>query len=246
MAQYFAEYWRLAGFRLSTSMQNGLRVTRPDFWVLRVSLLGLSETQLEAMLSWAGASDIGPIAYGMRTLGVGAAARRRYSARGTASQAKKYINLMGSHRTCVDLARGQMILTEKGFTATIVPGPLLLSTTGGANARVSAMPLSTSTTFAVTKELLTDAHRRANADPDDPDPDLNLREGEEPRWTTHSLRRLADTVARRDREATGTSEDEIDIFFGWQERILRKAMQVHYAGLNIRARLGLVRITGWL
>ena len=246
VAQYFAEYWRLAGFRLSTSMQNGLRVTRPDFWVLQVSLLGLSETQLEAMLSWAGASGIGPIAYGMRTLGVGAAARRRYSARGTASQAKKYINLMGSHRTCVDLARGQMILTEKGFTATIVPGPLLLSTTGGANARVSAMPLSTSTTFAVTKELLTDAHRRANADPDDPDPDLNLREGEEPRWTTHSLRRLADTVARRDREATGTSEDEIDIFFGWQERILRKAMQVHYAGLNIRARLGLVRITGWL
>ena len=75
VAMYFAEYWRLAGFRLSTSMQNGLRVTRPDFWVLRVSLLGLSETQLEAMLAWSGTCGIGPIVYGMKSLGVGAAAR---------------------------------------------------------------------------------------------------------------------------------------------------------------------------
>ena len=41
-------------------------------------------------------------------------------------------------------------------------------------------------------------------------------------------------MARRYREETGTSEDQIDIYFGWHEKILLKAMQVHYASLSIR------------
>ena len=64
------------------------------------------------------------------------------------------------------------------------------------------MPLSVSTAFAPTKELLEKAHMRANADRADPDPDLDLRSGEEPRWSTHSLRRLADTTARRTGDVT--------------------------------------------
>ena len=69
---------------------------------------------------------------------------------------------------------------------------------------------------------------------------------ERPKWTTHSLRRLADTVARRYREATGVTEAQIDIFFGWQERMLKKAMQVHYESLSILARMALAKITGML
>ena len=59
------------------------------------------------------------------------------------------------------------------------------------------------------------------------DPDLDLAPGKKPRWTTHSLRRLADTIARRFREVTGVTEDQIDIYFGWHERVLLKAMQMH-------------------
>jgi len=79
-----------------------------------------------------------------------------------------------------------------------------------------------------------------------PDPDLDLGPGEEPKWTTHSLRRLADTVARRYREVSGTTAAQIDIYFGWQERILKKAMQVHYEGLSTFSRMALAKITGWL
>ena len=57
------------------------------------------------------------------------------------------------------------------------------------------------------------------------------------------MRRLADTVARRDREKTETTEAEIDIYFGWHERILLKEMQVHYAGMNMRERIKQARIT---
>ena len=57
------------------------------------------------------------------------------------------------------------------------------------------------------------------------------------------MRRLADTVAQRDREAHGVSEAEIDIYFGWHERILLKEMQRHYAAMSIRDRMQKARIT---
>ena len=77
-------------------------------------------------------------------------------------------------------------------------------------------------------------------------PDLELAPGEEPKWTTHSLRRMADTVARKYRSQTGVSEALIDIFFGWQERVLKKAMQVHYEGLSMMARMSYAAVTGML
>ena len=106
------------------------------------------------------------------------------------------------------------------------------------------MPLSVSSTFAPMKEMLTRAHELANSLA--ADPDLDLKPGDKARWTTHSLRRLADTIARRYREITGATEAEIDIFFGWNERVLLKAMQRHYAKLSIRERMALAKITGML
>ena len=86
----------------------------------------------------------------------------------------------------------------------------------------------------------------ATSDPQDPDPDLELGMGEIPKWTTHSLRRLADTTARRYREQSGVTADEIDIYFGWNERVLLKAMQYHYATMSIRERMEHARITGFM
>ena len=91
------------------------------------------------------------------------------------------------------------------------------------------------------QEMLIDNVSRASSDPD-----LDLSPGQEPRWSTHSLRRLADTIARRYMEATGTTEDQIDIYFGWHEKVLLKAMQVHYASLSIRERMQLAKITGMM
>ena len=42
----------------------------------------------------------------------------------------------------------------------------------------------------------------------------------------------------------GHTEAEIDLYFGWNERMLKKAMQAHYASLSIRERMALARITG--
>ena len=70
--------------------------------------------------------------------------------------------------------------------------------------------------------------------------------GDKAKWTTHSLRRLAATTARRWREEMGVTGDEIDIYLGWQERMLLKAMQYHYATLNMLERMEKAKITGMM
>ena len=134
----------------------------------------------------------------------------------------------------------------QGFEASLIPGPMLLATTGGKSPVRTLMPLSTASTFAPTKKLLEEAAAGANAAVGDPDPDLDVRDGREAKWSTHSLRRLADTTARRYREVTGSSEAEIDIFFGWNERVLLKAMQMHYASMSTRELMALVKVTGMM
>ena len=42
---------------------------------------------------------------------------------------------------------------------------------------------------------------------------------------------------------TGTSEAEIDIYFGWQEKILLKAMQRHYEAMSVFSRMLKAKIT---
>ena len=39
---------------------------------------------------------------------------------------------------------------------------------------------------------------------------------------------MADTVARQTMSTTGASEQDIDLIFGWNERLYSQKMQVHY------------------
>ena len=55
--------------------------------------------------------------------------------------------------------------------------------------RTGIMPLATGTAQKPMKDLLESAYKRANSNPDDPDPDLHLIPGEKPKWTSHSERR---------------------------------------------------------
>ena len=218
-----------------------MKETRPDFWVVRVSMLGLDEKRLNQLLGLVGRSELQS---GRRhAAATKVDAKRRYMA---ASQEKKYINVAAGSSKDEELDVFLRRLREAGYNAHKVPGPLLLATTGGKHAKVKIMPLSVSSTFAVTKELLTRAWKKANEDELDPDPDLDLESGREPKWSTHSLRRLADTVARRYAGETGATEAQIDIYFGWHEKILLKAMQNHYNAMSITARMALAKITGML
>ena len=239
-AKHLRDYWAKAGFTVTVKTQAGVKVLRPSFYVVRVSLLGLNnpeglEEAIDRCPMWAVRKE----AKATKTY-IG----QRFRIRGINSQAKKHVHVAGGD-SIEGLEGIKGYFTELGFDVSVVEGPLLLATAAGGRKRVpTLMPLSTSSTFAPTKVLLDRAYIRANADPSDPDPDLDIEPGRAPKWSTHSLRRLADTVARRYREETGTTEAEIDLYFGWNERLLKKAMQAHYASLSIRERMGLARITG--
>ena len=78
------------------------------------------------------------------------------------------------------------------------------------------------------------------------DPDIDVERGRAPHWTSHSLRRLADAVARRDQELNEVTDEEIDLYFGWHESILLREMRRHYAATLMRERMKQARITGRL
>ena len=125
-------------------------------------------------------------------------------------------------------------LTEAGFGSpgegkpgffSIVQGPLLRATDGH---RISHMPVDPSTTYGTLHKLMDEAYLQANPT-GDPDPWLDLQGLDEPLWGHHSFRRCADTVARATMSQTGVQEDDIDLIFGWQEKMYSRRMQYHYA-----------------
>ena len=245
VGKHVQEYWRLAGFALEVSMQAGVKVTRPDFWVARVSLLGMEEKPgLRSLLAALKECRLSNVQEHLRSSEK--YAKARYMASGASSGEKKFVNVAGGRRSDPELAQVVSYMRQRGFTAHLVPGPLLLATTGGKAPRPTLMPFSTSSASTPVKKMLMAAYEKANQDPADPDPHIDLQAGKAPKFSTHSLRREADTAARRLRVKSETTEPEIDIYFGWNERVLLKAMQVHYENLSIRARMALAKITGWL
>ena len=241
VASAMKDYWRLAGFDLVTSTQSGVKVTRPDFWVVRVSLLGLNDVkmrQLEAVLKRINLQSVKPyVASTVQSL------HARHAAQG---QSKKYVNVARGSSKSGGLDEVVELLRAEGFGATKVPGPLLLATTGGKRPTWKIMPLALSSSFEHAKEMLTRAYEDLNPGGITTDRDLDLPHGKVPQWSTHSLRRLADTTAQRYRETTGVTEAQIDIYFGWHEKVLLKAMQTHYASMNIRERMKTANITGMM
>ena len=239
-AQHLRVYWQMAGFTIETSVQAGVKVERPDFWTIRVSLLAVDQTQFmklrELLGKWRSTAAPKPSPHPTMVK-----AEQRWKASGPGSQAKKYCNVGMGPRRCPELRAMLELLQQHGFEARLVPGPLLLATGGGTKQYRTAFPLSIGTAFAPTKELLELSCQQANHG--GPDPDLDGGHGRRLLWTTHSLRRLADSVARRDREKANVTEAEIDLYFGWHEAILLKEMQRHYEAMSIRSRMKNARIT---
>jgi hypothetical protein len=203
--------------------------------------LGIDEGQVEKLVKWAKESKY--VSVKKHADSTRLYARQRYAASGVASQAKKYVNVAGGNSRDRDLPKIVAELRKMGLVANVIAGPLLLATTGGRYADFTLMPLAVGSVGGALKEVLESAYEVAMSDPDSPDPDIEIRAGKKPKFSTHSLRRLANTTARRYREETKTSADEIDLYFGWNERVLLKAMQVHYAKMSIRERMATAKIT---
>ena len=231
LAKLLRDYWALAGFTLRTWSEGGFEITAPDYFVLRVSFLGMDKATFDRLGKVIAISQVREV----RELSKAHLdkARKRYAAK--SSQDKRYCNFYGGAADAPGFAILTRELCVAGFEPYLskVEGPLLRSTIGGN--RLTHMPIEPSSTYELLHTVMDECYRLANPE-GDPDPELDLAGLEEPLWGHHSWRRLADTVARQTRAETGVSEADIDHVFGWREAFYSKLMQIHYESRFTRER----------
>ena len=231
VAHAFAAYWAEVGIATSTSIQGLYQVTRPDYWVVRVSLLGMLPRQVQALKDAQLNSSFDEVRkmarYHIEVIG------RRATLQHDA-EAKAYVCLMGGRRTSSIMARFVAELRQAGFGAFIsmAEGPLLRSTSG---TRMTNMGLSPTTTYGQLGAAMETAYALANR-PGDPDPELDLAGAKAPKWGNHSWRRFADKVARQTKATTLATDVDIDRFFGWLEAQYEKMMALAYMGREERSK----------
>ena len=236
--------WDAMGAAVGHETRGGLRVSWADHWVVRVGLFGMSTpdfTRLHAELKRSGclsAMKHADTSY--------AYAVRRGKATAKGSETKRWVNVAAGPRECAYMARLMELLRHAGFTAHLVPAPLITASTGGAKPRPTLMPLSSSTiTGGKMKEFLQKAVVHANRDPSNPDPDwsMPLAGLDSAKLGTHSLRRLADKRMRRYCAAHDIPLSKVDSMLGWKQTEHKLNMQEHYDEDDLRARMEVARIT---
>jgi hypothetical protein len=223
LARLLRDYWREANMRVvELPVEGGYEVTTVDYMVARVSLLGMTKEKLEGLGRLLSRSSIASVRVSAKA--TMARAEARHGAKW--SKDKRYINVFGGASDDQELKRLILELHEGGFQSftSKVDGPLLRSRDGS---RLSHMPVDPSTTYASLHKIMDTAYELANPE-GDPDPWLDLQGLDAPLWGHHSWRRLADTVARATMAKSGVSEQDIDLVFGWLEKMYSQRMQYHY------------------
>lgn len=185
-------------------------------------MLGMTPENFEKLFKVLAVSSVVEVRRSVKSLE--SRAKRRYE--GSHSKDKRYINVCGGAHDDVTLRTVIYELTVAGLGAFVhqIDGPLLRSTDGS---RLSHMAIDPTSTYPLLHKIFDAAYVQANPT-GDPDPWLDLQGLDEPLWGHHSLRRMADTVARATMARSGSTEQDIDLVFGWQEKMYSKKMQLHY------------------
>ena len=229
-ACFVRDYWRESGVPMRpTIVEGGYRVERPDYQVVRVSLLGMSQQRVEELCV---ACELS----GVAAVRAQAASTRKYAFERFAavtSMDKKYVNVFGGAADDPGMGMIARDLAMAGFASDTPQAPVsrvagpLVRATAKAGKMCTYMPVGTQTASEMSKLLLL-AFALAKSSLDGPDPQMDLEGREAPVFGEHSNRRLANTVARRTMEQTGASEMDIDLTLGWQERMYTSRMSIHY------------------
>lgn len=232
VAGILAGYWKASGIETVTRIEGTFEETRPDYWVVRVSLLGMTEAILDKLGRTLERSSVRSV----RELASNSMqrAKQRFNLKHDAEE-KAYVNVAGGRWNSPDSRKVLKELGEAGLArwSRMAMGPLIRATSGS---RMTHMPLSPDSTYVLLKQGMDVAFKMANSTESGPDPELDLLGASKPSWSHHSWRRFADKVARETRKETGASDTDIDLFFGWMEAYYRKLMALHYAGRGDRVK----------
>lgn len=222
-------------------MEGGFVIERPDYWVVRVSLVAASNPEVEKFLRMLAETQCEAVAAHAKSSQ--SYVKQRMKAK-TIGEEMKYVNIAGGRKAGPEVQSALRWAEKIGWArrATVVPGPLIRATHGDS---LSHMPLATGSTYTHLVKAMELAYEKSSQ-METPDPELELQGLKEPHFGNHSLRRHGDRVARETKELTKVTKETIDYFFGWLLVEMMKDMQLHYAGLDMPGRRELAKVTMYM
>jgi hypothetical protein len=242
--KYIRELWAAYGHEIVSDIQGGFKEERADYSVVKVTLLGLSANGVNHLRKCLEVEMETPTCYGIATHA--RVALKYLSDRDKAKdipEVSRYINIAGGAHRGDEVQGALRWAAARGFGkyTAAVAGPFLRATESGSG-RLTHFPMQVGSTYEHHCKALKAAYD-VSAGMEMPDLEFDLAGQEAPIFANHSFRRGADRIARETMRRTGMAIMDIDITFGWNEAQRRKDMQLHYQGLDRRARVRLARTT---
>ena len=224
--------WKVSGFKLCEKTVDGVRYVRPDYKVVRLSLLGMSSASYARLLRLIDGTSKGVI-YERRSE-IKYYLEMNYSA-ATKGEESKFVNIAGGPEDCMEIASAIKWLKEYGYgdLYSVVPGPLLRATAPGRPKNITHMPIKPGSTYTHVPSACLEAwkYNRDNGIADD---ELDSEGREEPKVGNHGNRRKSDKEANDTIHITGVTVGEIDDHYGWNQKERKKTSRLHYHGRNER------------
>ena len=157
---------------------------------------------------------------------------------GPGSERKKYVNVAAGREGAVELGNVVRVLRDAGLFASLVPGPFLIASTGGAHAKPTLMPIQSMSVSSNISKHMKLSCILANDDEANPDPDCNMTKEEmhSAKYGSHAARRCCDTEARRYAAKHNIDKSRINMRMGWKEAELALDSQTHNEESHIQLR----------
>ena len=162
-AENLRHLWSLSGFETTTTRVDGMWVQRPNYFVLRLSLLGMEREGrqgLDSLIRLVRNSDEHFLrksrSWIINYL------NERYKGE-TGSEEIRYVNVAGGPRGSGDITRARAWLVANGYGEFVergeVPGPLLRATARGSPHVITHMPLKPGSSYAHVPRALAEGRR---------------------------------------------------------------------------------------
>jgi hypothetical protein len=236
--QYLRDLWQASGLKVDDGeVRDGMRITRPDYWVVKVSFLGMDSDKFRSFIGDLEGCTVQSINYSVNyTIRT---ARTRMTSENDGED-KKYVNIAGGARESAEVRKAEAWAKARyPEYVNVVPGPLLRATDGK---KVTHMPLQPGSTYGHLATSIKQAYFKSQAmEEKDVELDLCEQDPANPKFGNHWARRKADQVAQDTKTETKTEDETIDEGMGWNQKVRKKRMSTHYKGKT--ALMKLARIT---